>query len=108
MPLMKLGVFGKIVVIVAALILALLLWDLLVRTLQKRRNAEPVKSAKAKVVFKEILPGTQDTYSVCFLTLDEKPVEVYPTEAEYNGLEVGQIGMLTYQGMQLISFEAEQ
>ena len=45
---------------------------------------------------------------MCFLTLDEKPVEVYPTEAEYNGLEVGQIGMLTYQGMQLISFEAEQ
>lgn len=108
MPLMKLGVFGKIVLIIVALVLALLIWDLFIRTLQKIRNTEPVKTAKAKVIFKEILPGTLDTYSVCFITLEQKPVELYPNEAAYNGLEVGQIGMLTYQGSQLISFEAEQ
>lgn len=108
---MKFGVFGKIVIIVIALFVALWLLDLCARTLRKIRNREPVKTAMAKVVFKEVQVSGLDNsraYSVCFLTLDEKPVEVFSSEAEYNNMEVGQIGELTYQGMRYIRFEEKQ
>ena len=65
----------------------------------------------AKVVFKEVQTSTltnENSYSVCFLTVDAKPVEVLPSEAEYNSLEVGQVGELTYQGMRFIRFAKEQ
>lgn len=107
---MKFGVFGKIVIIVVAVVFALWLYDLCVRTWMRLRNKEQVKTAMAKVVFKEVQTSGSDncTYSVCFLTVDGKPVEVYPNEAEYNSLEVGQKGELTYQGMGFIRFVKEQ
>ena len=110
MPLMKFGVFGKIVIIIVAVVIALWIYDLCIRTWMKLRNREPVNTAKARVVFKEVQTSGSDhcTYSVCFLTVDAKPVEVLPSEAEYNSLEVGQVGELTYQGMRFIRFVKEQ
>lgn len=102
---------GKIAIIIAAIVLALWLYDLCVRTWMKFRNREPVRTATAKVVFKEVQTSTltnENSYSVCFLTVDAKPVEVLPSEAEYNSLEVGQVGELTYQGMRFIRFTKEQ
>ena len=102
---------GKIAIIIAAIVLALWLYDLGIRTWMKLRNREPVRTATAKVVFKEVQTSTltnENSYSVCFLTVDAKPVEVLPSEAEYNSLEVGQVGELTYQGMRFIRFAKEQ
>ena len=108
---MNLGVFGKIIVIVVAIVAVLWIYDLCVRAWMKYRNREEVKKATAKVVFKEVQTSTltnENSYSVCFLTVDAKPVEVLPSEAEYNSLEVGQVGELTYQGMRFIRFAKEQ
>lgn len=111
MPIMKFGVIGKILIIAIALVLVLWIYDLCVRTWMKLRNKEQVKTAMAKVVFKEVQTSGSDNscaYSVCFLTVDGKPVEVFTSEAEYNDLEVGQKGELTYQGMRFIRFAKEQ
>lgn len=111
MPLMKFGAIGKIVIIVVALVLAVWILDLCARIWRKMRNKEPVKTAMAKVVFKEIQTNTLDNsciYSVCLLTVEGKPVELYLNETDYNGLEVGQKGALTYQGSSLIRFEENQ
>ena len=103
---MNVGVIGKILIIAIAVVLALWIYDLCVRTWMKLRNREPIRTAMARVVFKEVQTSGSDncTYSVCFLTVDGKPVEVLPSEAEYNSLEVEQVGELTYQGMRFISF----
>ena len=106
---MNVGVIGKILIIAIAVVLALWIYDLCVRTWMKLRNREPIRTAMARVVFKEVQTSGSDncTYSVCFLTVDGKPVEVLPSEAEYNSLEVEQVGELTYQGMRFIRFTKE-
>ena len=47
---MKVGVLGKIVIIIVAVVIALWIYDLCIRTWMKLRNREPVNTAKASTL----------------------------------------------------------
>ena len=110
MPAMKLGVFGKIVMIIAIIVVVALVYDLCIRLWRKMRSKEPKKTVVARAVFKEVQKGVQDngpSYSVCFLTVDGQPLELFPSEAEFNAIKEEVKGNLTYQGSRFISFQEE-
>lgn len=80
---------------------------------REKKNNEPEKTVKAKVISKEVKSGTNDTgrsmmgysFSITFLTEDGKELELFASETEFGGLKENTEGMLTYKGRYFVEFK---
>ena len=104
----------KVIGIIFLSSLALLFVAVFVRIVYKiiKNQTSPVKTVEAVVVGKNVVErfskysgnAKTESYVIAFM-VEGKKKTFYVSEFSYNGYDIDEKGMLTYQGDKLISFE---
>lgn len=106
---MKIKELGSLLVVGGAILIAYLK----IRPFKGKKCNEAEQSTLAKVISKEVKQGTYNTgrssglgysYTAKFRTSDGRELELFMCEAEFNGLNIGMKGKLTYKGNKIIKF----